>query len=139
MLKRFISFLVAISMLFSVCITASAEEIPTEHVTEEVSEYSTEDPSAPITPSSTFNSETRYQLIFLLVIVALCYFQTLLSSKDNKYLGMIIPVISFTASVVLTFAWSDSFSIPKVVTTLIFVNIPTYIFILIYRHKRKKK
>ncbi len=80
----------------------------------------------------------EHSLIFLLIIVALCYFQTLLSDKGNKYLGWILPILTFLATVVLSFLWADGFNIIKFVFTLIFTNIPTYILILLYRIGRKR-
>lgn len=80
----------------------------------------------------------EYGFLFLLVFVALCYFQTLLSNMKNKTPGIILPVLTFIASVVLLFVWMDTFSIPKMIFTLVFLNIPTYILIFIYRVKQKK-
>ncbi len=80
----------------------------------------------------------EYGIIFLIVLVALFYFQTLLSERENKYSGYILPILTFVASVVLLILWMDSFSIVKMLGTLLFVNIPTYILLLIYRAKRKK-
>ena len=79
----------------------------------------------------------EYGILFLLIIVMLCYFQTLLSMRENKYLGYIIPILTFIASIVLLVIWMDSFSIPKIIVTLLFVNIPTYILIFIYKAKQK--
>ncbi|MGM9552652.1 MAG: hypothetical protein ACI3XA_10400 [Clostridia bacterium] len=72
-------------------------------------------------------------LIFFIIIVALCYFETLLSNRDNKYLGWILPILTFVFTVVMGIMWADSFSIAKFITTLIFTNIPTYILIILYR------
>lgn len=81
----------------------------------------------------------EYGILFLIVLLAMFYFQTIFSEMENKYLGYILPILTFIASVVLLFVWMDSFSIAKIIGTLIFVNIPTYILILIYKLKRKKK
>ncbi len=81
----------------------------------------------------------NYSIIFLIVIVALCYFQTILSLKENKYLGYILPILTFVTSLILTVVWMDSFAIGKLMFTILFMNIPTYILILIYKLKRKKK
>lgn len=77
-------------------------------------------------------------LIFLIIIVALCYFETILSSKENKYLGWILPLLTFIATVVFSIMWADSFSVVKLITTLIFTNIPTYILIILYKIGRKR-
>ncbi len=79
----------------------------------------------------------EYGILFFLAMVALFYFQTLLSASENKALGWILPIITFIVSVVLLFVWMDSFSVPKMLFTLIFVNIPTYILLLIKKHKQK--
>lgn len=81
----------------------------------------------------------EYGIIFLIVLLAMFYFQTVFSEMENKYLGYILPILSFITSVVLMFVWMDSFSIVKMLGTLLFVNIPTYILIFIYKLKRKKK
>lgn len=81
----------------------------------------------------------EYGILFLIVLLAMFYFQTIFSEMENKYSGYILPILTFIASVVLLFVWMDSFSIAKIIGTLIFVNIPTYILILIYKLKRKKK
>lgn len=80
----------------------------------------------------------EYGILFLLIIVILCYIQTLLSQSENKYLGLIIPVLSFVASIVYLFVLADEFNITKALFTIIFINIPTYIFLLIYHFKQKK-
>lgn len=77
-------------------------------------------------------------IIFLLVIVALCYFQTLLSDKDNKYLGWVLPILTFITTIVLGFMWADGFNIIKFIFTLVFTNIPTYILIILYKVGRKR-
>ncbi len=81
----------------------------------------------------------RYSLIILIGFVVLCYLQTLFSQLENKYIGLIIPVITFIASVVLAIHFSGgSFDIIKLLVTVIFINIPTLIFWLIYKSMRKK-
>lgn len=80
----------------------------------------------------------EYGILFLLILVALFYFQTLLSSHENKYLGMILPLLFFVLTIVMLFFIADEFNIVKAVFTLLFTNIPTYILLLIYKLKRKK-
>lgn len=80
----------------------------------------------------------EYKIIFLIALVALFYFQTILSENENKYFGYILPLTTFVASIVVLFIWMDSFSIVKMLGTLLFVNIPTYILMLIYHIKQKK-
>lgn len=76
-------------------------------------------------------------LIFLIIIVALCYFETLLSTKENKYAGLIIPALTFIASIILTLKMATAFLVGRFIFTLLFVNIPTYILLLIYKLKRR--
>lgn len=80
----------------------------------------------------------EYGILFLLILIIMFYLETLLSQTESKYPGIIIPVMSFIATVVLTFFWADEFSIIKFISTLVFTNIPTYILIGIYMFKRKK-
>ncbi|MBR5535032.1 MAG: hypothetical protein IKU60_00135 [Clostridia bacterium] len=80
----------------------------------------------------------EYGIIFLIVLLALFYFQTILSEQKNKHLGYILPILTFITSVVLTFVWMDYFSLVKMAGTLLFVNIPTYILMLICKLKHRK-
>lgn len=81
----------------------------------------------------------RCSLIILICFVVLCYLQTLLSQCENKYIGLIIPTATFIASVILSVSFSGgSFNIVKFILTLLLINIPTLIFMLIYRRMRKK-
>ncbi len=80
-----------------------------------------------------------YSLIILIGFVVLCYLQTLFSQLENKYIGLIIPSITFIASIVLSISFSEgSFDIIKFMVTLLLINIPTLIFMLIYKRMRKK-
>lgn len=81
----------------------------------------------------------QYSLVFLIVFVVLCYLETLLSNCKNKYLGLIIPALTFICSIAaLIIFMQSSFDILKALFTLLFINIPTGIFLLIYHSKRKK-
>ena len=82
----------------------------------------------------------EYGILFFLAIVVLCYLQTLLSMRDNKYLGLILPALLFVSS----FFWlinMDGFSLHSIISalfTIIVANIPTYILLAIYYFKRKR-
>ena len=81
----------------------------------------------------------RYSLIILIGFVVLCYLQTLFSQLENKYIGLIIPTITFIASIILSISFSGgSFDFVKLIVTLLLINIPTLVFMLIYKRMRKK-
>ena len=80
----------------------------------------------------------EYGILCLLILVALCYFETLLASSEKKYPGLILPLLFFIFTVVMLFIVADEFNIIKAVFTLLFTNIPTYILLLIYKLKHKK-
>ncbi|MCD8049329.1 MAG: hypothetical protein LUG52_06985 [Clostridia bacterium] len=81
----------------------------------------------------------EYGILFLLVLVVILYLETLLSSLKNKYIGLILPALSFLSS----FAWFFMGNLPSgniiasVLLTLILANIPTFLLLLIYHHARK--
>ncbi len=78
-------------------------------------------------------------LIVLIVFVAFCFLQTLLSQNENKRFGLIIPVLSFVSSIVLSVKFSlGNFDVVKTFFTFVILNIPTVIFMLLYRHAQKK-
>ncbi len=80
----------------------------------------------------------EYGTLFLLAIIMLCYFETLLASKENKYLGLILPILTFIGMFIWTIFLTDEFNVLKFLGTLIFINIPTYIQLLFYRSGRKQ-
>lgn len=81
----------------------------------------------------------KHGIFFILIFVIILYIQTILSSQKNKYLGLALPALAFISS----FAWvvfmiaSGNGNVGKAFFTLVIMNIPTYIMLLIYRHKRK--
>jgi hypothetical protein len=84
--------------------------------------------------------------IIILFIVGVILLQIFLSRRDNKYWGLILPVIFFPLSVVLSIKnFEQSFYISfsegaflASLLILILYNTPTIISILIYTHYRKK-
>lgn len=85
--------------------------------------------------------EFEFGIFFLLIVVIVLCFETFLSALENKYIGLILPLLSFLASFAWLFRMPDLSvkSMISAVFTLIIANIPTLILLLIYRHKRKKK
>lgn len=82
-------------------------------------------------------------LISLLLIVVVIIAQTKLSSKENKFLGLVFPSISFIFSILLiSFTFSiDSLYVSEIfafILTLILFNIPTLVLLAIYYFSRKK-
>lgn len=90
------------------------------------------------------------RLIFLFIICILgIIFQIYLSKKENKFLGMILPVLSFLYSImgimgIILFSVNVSISeiFGMIMGVLIPLNIPTIILLIIYficRNSNKKK
>lgn len=79
----------------------------------------------------------KRSLLFLVALVILFYLETVLSSKEDKRIGYILPLFTFTASLVLSALWADSFSILSFLSTVILLNIPTYILLLIHKRSRR--
>lgn len=75
-------------------------------------------------------------IIALLFFVAIILLQIVLSKRENKWLGLIIPIISFGLSILwilgIPYYLSLSGLTVKVILVFILTNIPTAIFLLIY-------
>ena len=88
-----------------------------------------------------FDDAMRYEMLFLLLLVALCYLETLFSNKEGKYVGLILPALSLTAMTVTTIIFTlraERFTVFGFVLTFILMNIPTAILYAIYHFCRKK-
>ena len=82
----------------------------------------------------------KYELIFLIAVIFLCYLQTLLSEKESPIPGLILPTLLFVLSVVVTAVLSSRAqdgTAARAVFTMVFLNIPTLVLLLIYRLKQK--
>jgi uncharacterized membrane protein len=82
-------------------------------------------------------------LISLLLIVGVIIAQIVLSNKENKFLGLVFPSISFIFSILLiSFTFSvDSLGFSEIfnfIFALILCNIPTLLLLAIYYFGRKK-
>lgn len=101
----------------------------------------TELPSEYLNHQPVFDDAMRYEMLFLLAIVFLCYLETLFSNKENKYIGLVLPVLSLIAMSVMTIVFTlraESFTVYGFVLTFILMNIPTAILYAIYHFCRKK-
>ncbi|WP_304341493.1 hypothetical protein [Metaclostridioides mangenotii] len=82
-------------------------------------------------------------ILGIILIFGVAYFQSILSSKSNKYLGLIFPLITFIGSIVLAFmtisiinfSFIDIFSLSL---TFIMINIPSIVLLVIYYLGRKE-
>ena len=85
-------------------------------------------------------------LIMLVLLAGVIYLQLKLSAMDNKYLGLILPVISFICSLPVLWGYAayDSIGGPQGADTiglflsLLLANIPTLILLAIYFGVREK-
>lgn len=143
MTKKIFAIFTLVCILFSVfAVSAAADELPlSEAVTEFTAEEPTESPTGVFINPNSFNSEMKYHMFFLLIVVVLFYFETLLSRNENKIVGLIIPVLTFIGMSITTFVFAfgaEKFSVVSLVITLLLMNIPTIVMFLIYRSGRKK-
>lgn len=95
-------------------------------------------------------------IFFCLAIISIVlYLQVKLSTKDNKYLGLILPFVSFAMAAMMTYGFSSFNGIiypventrsvmnkPEVIPIILLLlvtNIPTAILSGIYYSERSKK
>lgn len=77
-------------------------------------------------------------LLTILFIIGIIYLQAVLSKKDAKWLGLILPIISILFSIffVLNIAFFGDESIGQIIYTLLIsffvTNIPTAVFFAIF-------
>lgn len=89
---------------------------------------------------------TSNLIIFLVLIVGGIFLQIFFSKKQNKWFGRILPIITFTLSVLITLTYLLSFmagtSIWQICVTLLLTfvmyNIPTVILFVIFKACREK-
>lgn len=74
-------------------------------------------------------------LISITFFIAIICIQVFLSSKRNSRRGLILPSMSFFISILMVI---QSISFKLALVTLIWLNIPTVIFLLIYFNLKKK-
>lgn len=88
--------------------------------------------------------------ISLLMFVGLCFLQAYLSRRESKFLGWIIPGISFLLSLiwplnVVYYPAGEGMNwgpVLEMLLVLLLANIPTYVYLIIYfvcREKYRKK
>lgn len=81
-------------------------------------------------------------IIVLLFFIAIVLLQIILSKRENKWPGLIIPIISFGFSILWILNIPNYLSLSrlmiKVILVFILANIPTAIFLAIYFICRKK-
>lgn len=88
--------------------------------------------------------------IILFILLGVIYLQVFLSKKENKILGLILPVVAFLHSTIIIlwlitggvmvggfYIFSTISSIFVLMVTNLLLNIPTIIFLLIYFSCRK--
>lgn len=81
-------------------------------------------------------------IIGLLFFVAIIFLQILLSKRESKWEGLVIPIISFGLSIIWILGIPNYLSLSglgyKVIFVFLLTNIPTVIFLTIYFIYRKK-
>ena len=84
-------------------------------------------------------------IIFLAVVIGVIWLQIFLSKKDNKWLGLILPIVAFLFGLLYPLnmvAPSDGVTVGFIMQMLLvwlLGNIPTIVFLLIYISCRQKK
>ena len=92
----------------------------------------------------------RFAIVNILLVLVLCVggivLQIFLSKKESKWLGLILPIITFGFSLLFVLNVANigepSTVIVTVVSTLLLLNIPTAVLLVIYaacRGKRKRQ
>ncbi len=89
---------------------------------------------------------TTVLLILFLPFVGLIFLQLYLSKSNNRFVGLILPILQFLLSLFLVFgmvfySYEGGSMIVTICLTLFLFNIPTLLFLLIYaaaRSNRKK-
>lgn len=82
-------------------------------------------------------------ILGIILIFGVAYFQSILSSKSNKFLGLIFPLITFIGSIILAFmtisiinfSFTDIF---RFIFIFIMFNIPSIVLLVIYYLGRKE-
>jgi NADH:ubiquinone oxidoreductase subunit 5 (subunit L)/multisubunit Na+/H+ antiporter MnhA subunit len=83
-------------------------------------------------------------LISLLPFAGLILLQIFLSKKESRWLGLILPVITFCVSLAIILGitgGANILSVAGIIATFLFINIPTAVFLVImgvFRSGRKK-
>lgn len=85
-----------------------------------------------------------HKIIFLLLVVAgLACLQLFLSKRPNKWVGLVLPIITFVLSLIYVLNIMDTgnlwSNIVLIISTLLLANIPTVILLAIYLACRDKK
>lgn len=83
--------------------------------------------------------------MFILLSIAIIFAQIVLSKKESRWLGLLLPTFFFMLSLVIAVVRMSSATgntmnlLATVATTLILTNIPTAVLLLIDASYRKKK
>lgn len=92
------------------------------------------------------NGELMFRLLYsILIFAGPILLQIFLSKSAEKWPGMVLPIISFTVSLMVTMmipvnvAENRSSSLFYLLYMFVLFNIPTLIFVAIYRTVRKNK
>lgn len=84
-------------------------------------------------------------LLFLLALfVGSVFLQIFLSKKENKWMGWMLPILSFLLSLVVPLSLkppldgANGWFVVQILLTLLLVNIPTIVYLVIYFACREK-
>ena len=90
----------------------------------------------PVNTTTAINMSFSITFFLILVYIGLIFLQLFLSRKNNKWYGIIIPVINFFFSILFSIYISTNFLITTNFLMLLFLlilfNIPTAIYLIIY-------
>lgn len=85
-------------------------------------------------------------IILIIIMVAIILLQIYLSKRENKWLGLILPIISFLFALLVVplnmmvpATGIDVSYISTLIVAFILYNIPTIVFVIIYVVCRKRK
>jgi len=82
--------------------------------------------------------------VLLILLLGLFFLQRFLSKQESLWLGLVLPIIFFLNSIVISLAlFVDDHSTTELIFTILsifsIVNIPTIVLLLIYFIVRKKQ
>ena len=82
-------------------------------------------------------------IIIFLILGGIIWLQISFSKKENKYLGLILPLITFVYSIAMVMGMASeniihSSSFSFISSNLLFANIPTVVLIITYLFYKNK-
>lgn len=82
-------------------------------------------------------------ILSLILFIGIVFLQILLSRSENKWVGLVLPILSFLVSLIYPLNMATytaiSINIVNIILALLVTNIPTLILLFVYFVYRKKQ